>query len=229
LKYLAILAATRVELEHFMNISCNYLRPLVPSPLSSTPFLLGLITGIGPLNAAIACGHLWGMRHELKGIINIGLAGSFDIRRLPPGSKVLIVKETWPEYGLRTQQGVNPRGIGYGLMKLPGGEILYNEIEIRPEEASEKMGLSFRDKLVTGRSLTVAGVTGDPSLASHFKGLYRVDVENMEGFSIAYWCRLYDIPFLEVRTISNAVGERKGWDIKGALNSLSKVKDILGI
>ncbi len=232
MSYIVIMAATKIEMKHFLKEDVSSLCPLIPSRLShKNKDIIVLLCGIGPINAAIACGHLFPLRDKISGIINIGIAGSFDLSTCPIGSIFAVTKEIWPEYGLRTEGSVDPTGINYGLMRFSTGEIIYNQIEIDPYGACTKMGLSFKDKLVTGSSLTVAGVTGTPSLAQKIYRQYRAKIENMEGFSIAYWCKIYNIPFLELRTISNPVGIRdiKEWNIKGALASLGKIKSILGI
>ncbi len=84
------------------------------------------------------------------------------------------------------------------------------------------------DIFYTSASLTVAGVTGTKAEAQNLYNQYGADIENMEGFSIAYVAMLHNIPFIEIRAISNLVGSRdtKYWDIKKAINSL---KDLQGI
>ncbi len=228
----AIIAATKKELGHFFKQDVSFLRPLIPSPVTHQKReFIAVTCGVGPLNAAIACGHLFGLKNRISGVINVGIAGSFDLSIAPVGSIFVVTKEIWPEYGLKTEKGIDPKGIDYGLIRLSSGEIIYTEIEIDPYKACAKMGLSFKDKLVTGISLTVAGVTGNKNLAKELGRRYQAHIENMEGFSIAYWCKIFDIPFLEIRTISNPVGVRdtKEWNIKRALTSLEKIKSILGI
>jgi nucleoside phosphorylase len=48
-------------------------------------------------------------------------------------------------------------------------------------------------------------------------------VEAMEGFAVLRACALARVPAIEVRVISNAVGEpdRSAWDIPGALAALA--------
>jgi futalosine hydrolase len=46
----------------------------------------------------------------------------------------------------------------------------------------------------------------------------------MEGAALHYVCLLEKIPFLQVRSISNYIGERnkKKWNIKESINNLNK-------
>jgi futalosine hydrolase len=73
------------------------------------------------------------------------------------------------------------------------------------------------------RSLTVAGATGDAEQAELHRRRYSPDVENMEGFALAWPCLKHGVPFVEVRSVSNAVGSREteDWDARGALGQLS--------
>jgi futalosine hydrolase len=53
----------------------------------------------------------------------------------------------------------------------------------------------------------------------------------MEGFSLALACRERQLPFLEIRTVSNPVGERdrSKWDMGQALRGLGKtLAELLG-
>jgi futalosine hydrolase len=47
--------------------------------------------------------------------------------------------------------------------------------------------------------------------------------EAMEGYGIACAAVAFGIPCHELRTISNEVGDRSGWDAAGALETLARV------
>jgi len=87
------------------------------------------------------------------------------------------------------------------------------------------MGLSLPISWPRVVSLTVAGVTGTQARARLLKQKYQAHIENMEGFALAYVCTLAQIPFLEIRTISNLVGTRdkKYWNINLALKKLNLI------
>lgn len=184
-----------------------------------------LTCGVGPINAAIYTQKAI-LLNNIHGVINIGIAGAFDIKKIPIGSITISKKEIWPEYGLKTKDNIDPKGLNFGLTKLENGNIIYNEIEISYENAMEKMGLSFNHNFYTTISLTVAGVSGDPLIAKGLKEQFNADIENMEGFPIAYVSLINNLPFVEIRSISNQVGERgvQHWDMKKALTSLKKIR-----
>ncbi|GAB6887718.1 futalosine hydrolase [Desulfothermus okinawensis JCM 13304] len=185
------------------------------------------VCGIGPINSAIFLERAI-LKHNLTGVINIGIAGSFDISKIPIGAITIAREEIWPEYGLKQHGIVDPKGLKYGLIKK-NNRIIYNHISIPIEENINKMGLSFSDNFYTTTNLTVAGVTGTEPEARAMEKMYGADVENMEGFSVAYVCLIHEVPFIEIRTISNQVGCRDThkWDIKKALQELKKAKNII--
>ncbi|GFM38190.1 futalosine hydrolase [Desulfovibrio psychrotolerans] len=70
------------------------------SPINEHLCLLA-VTGVGPLNASFTLGRILGECFGVTGVINLGVAGSFDTAILPLGTAVLADREIWPEYGLR--------------------------------------------------------------------------------------------------------------------------------
>ena len=63
----------------------------------------------------------------------------------------------------------------------------------------------------------------EPSIEK-FRAVYPdAQVESMEGAAFFYACLQQQIPFLEVRSISNYVEkrDRSKWDISGAVNALN--------
>jgi len=187
-----------------------------------------LVTGIGPVNASMALGHLLGGLNKPLGVLNLGVAGSFDFNEFPLGQVVLVREEIWPEYGLVTDAGVDPQGIGLALGKIDGRPVL-DRISLDPVRQAQRLGLNLPD-MPQAASLTVSGVTGTAQRAALLRLRYGAGLENMEGFALAWTCARWKLPFLEVRTISNLVGSRKPehWDLRKALARLGDVaKNIL--
>ncbi len=184
-------------------------------------FLL-VVTGLGVINSALVLGRAL-ERNEISGVLNMGLAGSFDLATLPLLVPCVVNEEIWPEYGLLGENGLEPRGLGFSLGTVQG-EPVWERIEIFPDAAAEKMGLKLPGGVQTATSLTVSGVTGTRERAVELVGRYVADIENMEGFALAYACALSSVPFLELRVVSNLVGSRENehWNLSGALGQLGK-------
>jgi futalosine hydrolase len=205
-------------------------RGQVPARLAGRDVLL-LVTGVGPVNAALGLGRLLGQGLEANGILNLGLAGSFDLRQAPLGTPVTASQEIWPEYGLADEHGLaQPRAVGFPQLVDSGGEV-WDRMDLDPEAAAQAMGLILDPAWAKGPSLTVAGVTGTLGRAEALRTRYKAVSENMEGFSLALACRERQLPFLEIRTVSNPVGERdrSKWDMGQALRGLGKtLAELLG-
>ena len=184
--------------------------------------------GMGPVNAAFGMGRLFQHAPELRGVLNLGTAGSFRPQELPLGQSVVVREEIWPEFGLRTGGGVDPAGLksGQGIL---AGETVRDRLELNPRRSLFSLGVSRSLPWPEARSLTVAGASADPHQAEWYAQRYSPDVENMEGFALAWPCLKYGVPFAEVRCISNVVGSRhrRDWDASGALAQLGTVMTVL--
>lgn len=207
---------------------------LTPVELSSTDRELELLlTGVGPLNSAFALAQaLPGAKSNATapavGVVNLGIAGSFDLDRLPLGEIVTVDEEIWPEYGVAMDDGVDPRILNFPLFQSEHGDI-WERLELTPGQSAEQMGLTLDAAWSSGAGLTVAAATGTQTKAAHYAQKHSPVLENMEGFGLAYACRLLGVPFLEARTISNLVGarEKEFWDMKKAFQSLKRLSQTL--
>ncbi len=181
--------------------------------------LLG-VSGIGVINAGIMTGRL--LERGVSGVINAGVAGSFDLETTPMGSVWLADREVWPEYGLRREDGVvDARGIGFPLGSVENKPV-FDRVELAPHDVWAAMGLSAAGEFPNASFLTVSAVTGGDERARTLRKMFDVRLENMEGFAFALGCAQAGVPFLELRTVSNLVGSRskEDWNLEGALTAL---------
>ncbi len=193
--------------------------------------VLALVTGIGVINAALALGRAL-ERHAPAGVLNLGVAGSFDLGAHPLGAVRLVEAEIWPEYGLlfSGQCAADARGLGFSLdagkAAVPGA--VFERLDWNAPAELARLGLNGpgcgRAGLACAASLTVSGVTADAPRAKELSARFGAGLENMEGFALAYAARLAELPFAELRAVSNAVGARppQGWDLPGALTALGQ-------
>lgn len=196
------------------------------SPVNEHQCLL-TVTGVGPVNAALSIGRILGDRKDITGVLNLGVAGSFNLDHAPLGSLVAAESEIWPEYGLHTADGVDPKGIKFPVWEyneVDEHQTVWDTIDLAPEEGFRALNLKKPEGLITGKSLTVSGASGTEERAAMFQQRYNPLTENMEGFSLALACLQARIPFLELRTVSNLVGSRKPehWQLDNALQALGR-------
>lgn len=179
------------------------------------------VTGLGVVNGALALGRVLALP-DIRGVVNMGVAGSFDLRALPLGAVCVVRREIWPEYGLLGPDGVDPKGLGLSLGDADGAAV-WDRLDLDPRQAAERLDLGLSRFWAQAVSLTVSGVTGTPERAAELAARFSPDVENMEGFALAYGCARQNTPFLEIRSVSNRVGSRppRDWDLDLALSRLS--------
>lgn len=178
------------------------------------------VSGVGVINAALTLGRVLALP-GLIGVVNLGLAGAFDLRALPLGSLCVVRQEIWPEYGLLGPAGVDPRGLGLAQGDVAGFTV-WDRLDLHPRQAAQRLDLGVSKFWPEAVSLTVSGVSGTPDRAAGLERDFKADVENMEGFALAYGCARAGVPFLELRAVSNRVGARppEDWDADLALERL---------
>ena len=223
---LLVVAATGMELSaalaSVVSIPPN-LAVGVPHPLRRCNLVV-LATGVGPVNAAFALGRTLATS-EVAGVLHVGIAGTFEPEHYPLGTAVLARAEVYPDYGVMISGRMDHRGIGLAQARDEDGSV-WERLELRPQETGAIMGLNGAalDDYPRAVFLTSGTVTGDMGRARILKKRYGAALENMEGFALALGCLRAEVPFVELRTVSNPVGERSKelWDFKLAMKSLGK-------
>lgn len=168
--------------------------------------------GVGPAAAAagtarlLALAEAAGIRYD--GVVNAGIAGGLA-GRAAVGEIVVATASVSAELGVRTEDGFTPLG------KLGFGSAV----------AECALRLAAGVTGARGEVLTLATITGSARRAeelaeSHPEAL----AEAMEGFGVATAASRVRLPFIEIRAVSNAVGDRdtSGWDWQGAFDALTK-------
>lgn len=171
-----------------------------------------LITGIGLTAATYSITkHLSLKRPDL--IIQAGIAGSFD-KNIPLGSVVAIKQEAIADESVMESKKL----ITLFDLKLKKSNHLpfKNDWLINPDKRFFK-----KYKPVTG--ISVNHISTDKKMIGFYKEKFRPHVESMEGAALHYVCLSEKIPFLQLRSISNYIGERnkKNWQMKEAIHNLN--------
>ncbi len=213
-----VVTATEIEMKHIIDFRSGFAQ----GEIKRRKGLFYLVTGIGIINSAIFLTKAL-LENKIKGVINLGIAGSFNEDRFPVGEVALVKEEIWGEFGVKENKILSCKKLGFPLGIL-GKEKIWNRISLDPEKNKNKLGLrvNIKKKAI---SLTVSTVTGDLEGEKILKENFSPDIENMEGFSLAWVCKLMNLPFLEIRVISNLVGEKRKetWNLKGALKKLKEI------
>jgi futalosine hydrolase len=171
-----------------------------------------LITGIGPMVAIYAISRAVFMNRP-EFILQAGVAGSLD-KNLPLTKIVLVENEIAGDVGV-FQQGKFHSLFDLGLLgrndpPWSDGKLANNV------EALKSTGLSVVD------SVTVNEISTSSERIHYYRKL-GARIESMEGAALHFVALSEKIPFLQIRSLSNFVGERdKGkWMMNEAINSLN--------
>lgn len=172
-----------------------------------------LITGVGtPACMYRLLKKMQQKKYDL--IIQAGIAGSFD-PTLSLGKTVLVQKDIFADAGARENQQL------YSFFDM--GLADKNEWPYRDGWLiNENMHIK-ESGLTNVNAITVNMVTDDKMVCRELLLKYKPAIESMEGAALHYVCLQENINFLQLRSISNKVGERdkNKWMIKEAVKNLN--------
>jgi len=170
-------------------------------------------TGVGSIPAAWTLTKL-AVNRKPDCIIQVGIAGSFI-----PGliGQVMVIKEE--AFG---DVGVHEHGTFrsiFDLNLLDGDTAPFtNGLLVNPyKKWLDSTGLQ------QVRAITVNEITTSPTRIEWYQQKIAPVVESMEGAALHYVCLQEHIPFLQLRAVSNDIGQRdkSKWDIKGSIAALN--------
>jgi futalosine hydrolase len=186
-----------------------------------------VVTGIGAVNAAHALTRYLASHPTPSVVIQTGVAGAFVPAGIPVGAVVLADTEIYGDLGVLTTGGWQPMElIGIPLVAARDGQpARFNYFPL--DKALVARAAAAGGSLIarTGPFLTLSMVTGVRTLGDELHERFGAICESMEGAAAAHICALNDVPFLEVRGISNLVEDRdrEKWKLKEAAEAAQKV------
>lgn len=172
-------------------------------------------SGIGMLAASFALTKL-AIEDKPDLIIQVGIAGSFD-QNLPLGSVVTIQEETIGDLG------VEEEGKWKDLFDLKLEKSSYHPFEKRKLPNQWLCKYNLLDlKEVNG--ITVNEISTNAERIQQLIKKYNPAIESMEGAALHYVARESNIPFIQIRAVSNYIGERNkaNWKMKLAIDHLNQ-------
>ncbi|MDN4074060.1 futalosine hydrolase [Fictibacillus terranigra] len=180
-----------------------------------------VLAGVGPVAAAInTMKALTANTYEL--VINAGIAGGFS-GRADIGSLVIASEIVCADLGAESPEGflsMDELGIGSST-RIEVDEGLVHAISSalsRDGQDVQRAPILTLSKVTGTEETTVELMVREPEAAA----------EAMEGYGVACAAQEYNLPVLEIRAISNAVGprDREAWRIKDALQSLESASKV---
>jgi futalosine hydrolase len=176
-----------------------------------------LITGIG---AAPTVYHLQKRLQQIEYdlVIQAGIAGSFN-NEIQPGEIVLIRQDCFGDLGLEENghfKSIFDAGFGNkDEFPFENGWLINPHTDILPAS------------MPAVNAVTVNKVSDSLLQKQQLFQKYSPQVESMEGAALNYVCLQEKLSFLQVRAISNYVGEndRNKWKYKEAITNLNNYLD----
>jgi futalosine hydrolase len=169
-----------------------------------------LICGIGPVEAGMALARRLATERYDR-ILNIGVAGGFA-PHVDVGSCVIVTDEYYADLG--REDG--------GVLRLPDDELLLTHIALDSAFMHEPMECGA----TLGPAVTSATVTTSDERANVLRSRFAgVVSESMEGYALARAAAKAGVPLMQLRGISNRVGERSnsGWDLEAGLQAAARL------
>lgn len=172
-------------------------------------------SGVGMLASAVALTRMI-LEDKPDLVIQAGIAGCFDMSATL--GKVVTVSEE-----ALADMGVEEDGKWKDLFDLKLEKSSYHPFERRklPNQWLSKYNLL---KLPEVSGITINEISTNKERISQLLKKYNPFIESMEGAALHYVCREANTPFIQIRAISNYIGERNkaNWKIKEAIDNLNQ-------
>lgn len=182
-----------------------------------------LHTGVGKINAASAVTVL--LEHcKPASVIVTGCCGAYPGQGLAKGDLVLASEEISADEGVLTPDGFQDfQALGFSLLRSKGiGMQNRFSVDTKLRESARPHLDRFAQEsgvdLGIGPLVTVSTCSGTLQSGQAMQKRTGGLGENMEGAAVAQVCGQYNVPFMEIRGVSNMVEDRNlaNWDLDGA-------------
>ncbi len=204
------------------------------------------VSGMDKVNAAhlLTC-LLQAMDPAPRLVLQVGIAGALPGKgKSAPaavGDVVIATREAYSDTGSSSPGGwISARDLGWPIALADGTEshgvfvidgplviaaldAISDAVTRADAGASGAIGPDQHPRVLAGACVTASLVTGVASEARELSDRWEAVAESMEGAAAAHVCALYGTPFLEVRGISNLVGDRDraAWEVPRAVAAAS--------
>lgn len=171
-------------------------------------------SGVGILSS---CFSITKLIYEEKPdlIIQAGIAGTFN-NEISLSSVVAVKEEILADTGVEENGTFNDL---FDLNLLNNNSLPFNNKRLINANIEKLNYLKLNEE--TG--ITVNEITTRPERIAQYKTKYNPFIETMEGASLHYNCLQTSTSYIQIRAISNYIGERdkSKWELKNTLKNLS--------
>ncbi len=204
-----VAAATLLELDPIKS-------RLVKHNLSDKIIVSFLETGIGTASTTYALTkQLSQARYDL--VMHVGIAGCFG-SKLQIGDVCIVEQEFFADLGVQLSDKLSTlfeeKILSSNAVPFTGGVLKCPYIN----------SYNIDSLLKPVNAITSDTISGSSKRINQLIDKYNPDIESMEGAAVFYVCLRENIPFLEIRSISNMAGvrDKTRWNIRLALEQLAE-------
>jgi futalosine hydrolase len=194
-----VVAATSFEISHFTAPNSN---------------ISVLITGVGiPASMYQLQKNISSNNYDL--VIQAGIAGAFT-NEFELGETVFVEQDTFGDIGIEENKIFTPIFetdlFDRNSFPFENGWLI-NKNEILQQSNLELV-----------KAITINKVNDNLLLKEQLINIFNSEIESMEGAALHYVCLQEKIPFIQIRSISNYVGERDKtkWKMNEAIENLNE-------
>ena len=151
--------------------------------------------------------------------LQAGVAGAFS-HELMPGQMVCVASDALGDLGAEDRDGSFLDIYDLGLAGK--NDAPFSDGGLKSSGLKHGLGEPF-SKLKAVSAITVQTVSGTEGTIAARAARYGADIETMEGAPFHYCCLRADIPFVQIRAISNYVEPRNraAWKMAEAVSTLN--------
>ena len=148
-------------------------------------------------------------------VIQAGVAGSFDLN-IPLGAVVAVKQDTIADQSVVELEKLKTL---FDLKLVPQDQHPYKKgwlINLNKEVLK-------KTKLKIVKGISVHQISTSKQMIQFYRDPFDPVTESMEGAALHYVCLMENISCLQIRSISNYIGERnkKRWDMNVSINNLN--------
>jgi len=148
-------------------------------------------------------------------VIQAGVAGCFDLR-IPLGAVVAVRQDAIADQSVVELERLKTL---FDLNLVPQDQYPYKKGWL----INTNKEVLKKTKLKTVKGISVNQISTSKQMIKFYRDVFDPVTESMEGAALHYVCLMENVPFVQIRSISNYIGERnkKKWDMMDSIMNLN--------
>jgi futalosine hydrolase len=204
-KNILVVAATAKEIKPFIELTRT-------GDINNTDIL---ISGIGLTASTYHLAKQVALKkYDL--VIQAGVGGCFDLR-IPLGAVVAVKQDAIADQSVVELERLKTL---FDLNLVPQDQYPYKKgWLINPNKEVLK-----KTKLKIVKGISVNQISTSKQMIKFYRDVFDPVTESMEGAALHYACLMENVPFVQIRSISNYIGERnkQKWDMMNSIVNLNE-------